>query len=187
MACKNVGLFENQFFLTKCNYSLAAKLAITLAVIFSYLCWAGSLFSWNINIASSHLQKFFKIGKHLGRVFLNSLHHTIFLTKSFLEKPPDDCFCIYGTCLPSKHFNIVFRLIWRHDVAQRQINVETTLCTSTLKFTTLNSMESMLSISKLIWTTLENFETTFSFSTQIFTTLGNVETTLWIWPFEKKN
>ena len=34
-------------------------------------------------------------------------------------------------------FKVAFRLIWRRDVAQRQINVETTLCTSTLKFTTL--------------------------------------------------
>ena len=83
-------------------------------------------------------------------------------------------------------FNVVFRLIWRRDVAQRQINIETTLCTSTLEFTTLNNVKSTLSISTLIWTTLDNVETT-SFSESIFTTLGNVETTLWIWPFEKKN
>ena len=38
-------------------------------------------------------------------------------------------------------FNFVFRLIWRCDVAQRQINIDTTLCTSTLKFTTLNNIE----------------------------------------------
>ena len=68
-----------------------------------------------------------------------------------------------------RRFNVVFRLIWRRDVAQRQINVETTLCTSTLKFTTFN-----------------NVETTLCFSTLIWTTLGNVETTLRIWPFEKK-
>ena len=68
-----------------------------------------------------------------------------------------------------RRFNIVFGLIWRRDVA-RQINVETTLC-----MTTLN------------WTTLDNVETMLSFSKSIFTTLGNVETTLWIWPFEKKN
>ena len=33
-------------------------------------------------------------------------------------------------------FHVVFGLIWRRDVAQRQINVETTLRMSTLKFTT---------------------------------------------------
>ena len=64
-------------------------------------------------------------------------------------------------------FNVVFRLIWRRDVAQRQINVETMLCTSTSEFTTLNNFESMLFISTLIWTTLDRVETT-SFSTSIF-------------------
>ena len=46
--------------------------------------------------------------------------------------------------------NIIFRLR-RREVEQRQINVETMLCTSTLKFTTLNNVEveSMLSISTL--------------------------------------
>ena len=34
-----------------------------------------------------------------------------------------------------RRFNVVFRLIWRRDVVQRQINVKTTLCMSTLKFT----------------------------------------------------
>ena len=68
-----------------------------------------------------------------------------------------------------RRFNVVFGLIWRRHVAQRQINVETILC-----FSTLN------------WTTLDNVKTTLSFSTSIFTTLGNVETTLQIWPFEKK-
>ena len=85
-----------------------------------------------------------------------------------------------------RRFNIVFRLIWRRNVAQRQINVETTLCTSTLKFTTFNNVETIFCISMLNWTTLDNVETTLSFSTSIFTTLGNVETTLRIWPFEKK-
>ena len=65
---------------------------------------------------------------------------------------------------------LVFTII---SVAQRQINVVTTLCTSTLKFTTLNNVESTVS-------------TMLSFSASIFTTLGNVETTLWIWSFEKK-
>ena len=39
-------------------------------------------------------------------------------------------------------FSVVLRLIWRRDVAQRQIKVETTLCTSTLEFTTLSNVES---------------------------------------------
>ena len=85
-----------------------------------------------------------------------------------------------------RRFNVVFRLIWRRDFAQRQINVERTLCTSTLKFTTLNNVETTLCFSRLNWTTLENVKTTLSFSTLIFATLGNVETALWIWPFEKK-
>ena len=40
-----------------------------------------------------------------------------------------------------RRFNVAFRLIWRRDVAQRQINVETTLSTSTLKSTTFNNVE----------------------------------------------
>ena len=85
-----------------------------------------------------------------------------------------------------RRFNIVFGLIWRRDVTQRQINVKTTLCTSTFKFTAFSNLETGLCISTLNWTTLDNVETTLSFSTSIFTTLGNVETTLRIWPFEKK-
>ena len=84
-------------------------------------------------------------------------------------------------------FNIVFWLIRRCDVGQGQINVETTLCISTLEFTTSNNVESMLySTSTLIYTTLDNVETTLSFSTLIWTTLVNVETTLWKWPFLKR-
>ena len=85
-----------------------------------------------------------------------------------------------------RQFNVAFRLVWRRDVAQRQNNVETTLCTSTLKFAKFNNVETTMCISTLNWTTLGNVETTLSFSTSIFTTLGNVETTLRIWPFEKK-
>ena len=59
----------------------------------------------------------------------------------------------------------------RRDVAQRQINVETTLCTSTLKFTTFNNVETTLCISTLNWTTLGNVETTLCIPTSIFTTL----------------
>ena len=83
-------------------------------------------------------------------------------------------------------FHVVLGLIWRRDVAQRQINIETTLCISTLKFTTYNNVETMLCFSTLNWTTLDNVETMLSFSKSIFTALGKVETTLWIWPFEKK-
>ena len=72
-----------------------------------------------------------------------------------------------------RRFNIVFGLIWRRDVTQRQNNVKTTLCTSTFKFTAFNNVETRLRVSTLNWTTL-------SFSTSIFTTLR-------IWPFEKKN
>ena len=49
--------------------------------------------------------------------------------------------------VPSKHFKVGSTLllgwydVWHRDVAQRQINVETTLCTSTLKFTTLNNVD----------------------------------------------
>ena len=83
--------------------------------------------------------------------------------------------------------NVVVRVIWRRDVGQRQINVETTFFMSTLKFTTLNNVESTFSISTLMLTTLGNVETILLFSTSRFTTLVNVETTLWIWPFSKSS
>ena len=54
-------------------------------------------------------------------------------------------------------FNVVFWLIRCRDVGQPQVNIETTLCISTLEFTTL-----------------------------IWTTLVNVETTLWKWLFLKR-
>ena len=65
-------------------------------------------------------------------------------------------------------------------------NGETTLCMSTLKFTTLSNVELTLSISVLILTTLDNVETMLLFSTSSFTTLINVKTTLWIWPVAKR-
>ena len=74
-------------------------------------------------------------------------------------------------------FNFVFRVIWLRDVGQCQINVETTLCMSTLKFTTLNNVTSKLSVSALILTTLEKVETMLLFSTSSFITLINVKTT----------
>ena len=85
-----------------------------------------------------------------------------------------------------RRFNVVFRLIWRRGAAQRQMNVEITLRTSTLKFKTLNKVETTLCFSTLNWTLLDKVETMLSFSTPIFTTLGNVEATLRIWPFGKK-
>ena len=48
-----------------------------------------------------------------------------------------------------RRFNVAFMLMWRRDVAQPQINVETTLRLSTLKFTTLSNVELMLPISTL--------------------------------------
>ena len=71
-------------------------------------------------------------------------------------------------------------------MGQRQINVKTTLCISTLEFTTSNNVESTLCISTLIWTMLDNVETTFSVSMSNFTMLGNVETTFSKWPFPKR-
>ena len=72
--------------------------------------------------------------------------------------------------------NVAVRVIWRRDVRQCHINVEATLCMSTLKFITLNNVKSTLSISTLILTTLDNVETMLLFSTSSFTTLINVET-----------
>ena len=82
--------------------------------------------------------------------------------------------------------NVGFWLIWCRDIGQREINVETRLCVSTLEFSTLNYVESMFSVSTLIWTKLGNVETTLSFSTSRFAALLNVETTLWKWPFLKR-
>ena len=62
-------------------------------------------------------------------------------------------------------FIVVFRLIRRRDVEQRRVNVETTLCISTLEFTTSNNVKSTLCISTLIWTKSDNVETTLPFST----------------------
>ena len=75
----------------------------------------------------------------------------------------------------------------RRDVGQRQINVEKTLCISTLKCATANNVESTLCISTLTWTTLDNVETTLSFSTSSFTMLVNVETTLRNWTKKRTN
>ena len=83
---------------------------------------------------------------------------------------------------------VVVKVIWRRVVGNCQINVETTLYMSSLKFTTLNNVKSTLSFSALILITLDNVETMLLFSTSSFTTLINVKTT-WIWPFwkEQKN
>ena len=57
--------------------------------------------------------------------------------------------------------NVVVRVTWRQDVGQCQINFRKTLCMATLKFTTLENVESMFPISTLILTTLDNVETYF--------------------------
>ena len=75
-------------------------------------------------------------------------------------------------------FDVVFWLMPRRDAAQRQINVETTLCISTLESKTSIKVESTMCISTLTRTTLGNVKTTLPFSTSCFTTLANVETTL---------
>ena len=100
---------------------------------------------------------------------LCSLSATFFNTQQTLQR-----------CL-----NVAIRVIWRRDVGQCQINIETTLKISTLRFTTLNNVESTFCVSTLILTTLENVATMLLFSTASFTTLINVETTLWIWPYSK--
>ena len=65
-------------------------------------------------------------------------------------------------------------MIWRCNVGQCQINIETMFCMSRL---TLNHIESSLSISTMIWT-LHNVKTMLLFLTSSFTALINVEKTL---------
>ena len=84
--------------------------------------------------------------------------------------------------------NTLFLLLgWPRDVGQCQINVETQLCMSKLKFTTLKNVESTLSISTFILinnvSQCQNNVAVFNFG---FTTLINVQTTLWTGSFFKK-
>ena len=81
-------------------------------------------------------------------------------------------------------FNVVVRLIWRHNVGQHQINAQTMLHTSTLDFRMLSNLGSTLSVSTLICTMLAKEETTL-FLTSIYTTFSQAKTTLWIWPLKK--
>ena len=81
-------------------------------------------------------------------------------------------------------FNVVVRLIWRHNVGQHQINAQTMLHTSTLDFRMLSSLGSTLSVSTLICTMLAKEERTL-FLTSIYTTFSQAKTTLWIWPLKK--
>ena len=127
----------------------------------------------------------------LGTTEQNIPYKQIMVTMGLNSKPVGPNllgFLMWVNC----RFNVVFRLKWRRDATQRQINVEAMLCTSTLRFTTFNNVKILdyvkttLFISTLNWTTLVNVETTLTFSTSIFKTLGNVETPLVIWPFEKK-
>ena len=73
------------------------------------------------------------------------------------------------------NLDVVVRVIRRLDIRLYQINVETTLCMSTLKFTTLNNFKA--TISTLVLTTLDNIETMLLFSTSSFITLINFKTT----------
>ena len=54
--------------------------------------------------------------------------------------------------------NVAVRVIWRREVGQYQINVETMLCLSTLKFKMMKNVKSTMSISTLILTILDNEE-----------------------------
>ena len=97
-----------------------------------------------------------------------------FLNKLLVRKKlTTEEYCFYYQRTTQKtfqrRFKVAFRLIWCRDGAQRQINVETTFCTSTLKLAKFSNVETPLCISTLNWTTLDN-----------------VETTLRIWSFQKK-
>ena len=98
---------------------------------------------------------------------INGLHQTTQSTKTWSQQTIQRC------------FKVVFWLISRRDLGQRQINVETTLRISTLESTTSQNVDSALCISTLMWTTL-------SFSTSSFIMLVKVETTLRKWPFWKR-
>ena len=82
--------------------------------------------------------------------------------------------------------NVAVRVICHRDVGQCQINVQTTLYMSMLKFKPLNNIKSTLSIWKLILTTLDKVETMLLLSMSSFIVLINVEAKLWIWSFFKK-
>ena len=83
-------------------------------------------------------------------------------------------------------FDVVFWLIWRRDEGQPQINVETTLCISTLEFTTLNNVESTLCVSTLTWTTLNNVEKTLSFQRRVSQRWSTSKQRCEIDPFRKE-
>ena len=127
--------------------------------------------------------------------FLDLWRNWLLILMIFSFKTTLNC-CSSGRCCPEfsnlsqqtfqRCFNVIFWLIWRHDVGQGQINFETTLCISSFQFAMPNNVESTLRISTLMWTTLNNVETTLTFSTSSFIKLINVETTLWKWPFPKK-
>ena len=67
--------------------------------------------------------------------YISSTFYYYFLTKQTFQR----------------YFNVAFWLMRRIDVGQRQIDIEATLCISTLEFTTSNNVESTLT-----WTTLDN-------------------------------
>ena len=84
-----------------------------------------------------------------------------------------------------RFFDVLFRLMWRRDIGQCQINVETTLCTKCWNLQCWAMSNQRCLFRRLIWT-LVKVETTLSFLTSISSTLGYVEIALWIWPFVKK-
>ena len=79
-------------------------------------------------------------------------------------------------------FYIVLKWMWNCDVRQCHINVETTLCMSTMKFILFVYFK-VDNVRQQRWTTLDNVEIALSFSTSMSVTLENVETMLGIWPF----
>ena len=115
----------------------------------------------------------------LLRNFMNVLSSSFTSMQYFLNKllvrkkltAEEYCFYYQRTTQKTfqRRFKVAFRLIWCRDGAQRQINVETTFCTSTLKLAKFSNVETPLCISTLNWTTLDN-----------------VETTLRIWSFQQK-
>ena len=96
------------------------------------------------------------------------MHICFFHKYDSLFSPP--CFFLLEVTQQTfqRCFNVVFWLIRRRDLGQRQFNVETTLYISMLEFATWNNVESMLCISALIRTTLDNVEITLSFSTSSY-------------------
>ena len=115
------------------------------------------------------------------------IHHIywIYVLSSKQEKETSPDFLTFSSNNIQCGFNVFIRLMWRRDVRQRQIKVESKMCLSKSKFLTLNNVDSTLPMSTVILARLGNVKTMLLFSTLSFTTLINIETTLWLWPFAK--